>query len=139
MIADNDNTKEGTAKYKRKEHLKDLLGDNFYELPVTEIENLLPQKTIEQILIKQNPSCVVLIKEKFAEERNYKNLKLGSYLDNKLFRGAELRKYSSESGAIKNKLVFCQAALEHLTDYDMLTNEAKALVESIVVFVRANN
>jgi hypothetical protein len=138
LIADNDNTKKGTAKHDRKEHLKELLGDNFYELPVTEIENLLPQKAIEQVLIKQNPKCADLIEEKFSKDRNYKSEGLGSYLDNKLFRGTELKKYSAESGTIRNKLVFCQTAIDFITDYNMLTDEAKTLVEKIIEFIKAN-
>lgn len=138
LIADNDNTKAGSKKEARKEHLKEVLEDNFYELPVTEIENLLSQNIIEQILIKQNPQHVDIIKEKFAEERKYKNLKLGSYLD-RLFKDSGLKLYSAESGTIKNKLQFCQDAITFITDYDMLSAEAKDLVEKIVEFIKANN
>ena len=138
LIADNDNTKEGTAKHKRKERLKELLRDNFYELPVTEIENLLPQKAVWQVLKKQNPQCSAIIDQKFSEERKYKGVKLGRYIDN-LFKDADLKKYSAESGTIKNKLMFCQAAIEFITDYDMLTDEAKELVEKLVAFIELNN
>ena len=139
LIVDNDNTKKGTKKDQRKEHLKEILQERFYELPVTEIENLLSQKTIKQILIKQNPKIdPAIIEEKFKTERKYKDQKLGSYID-KLFKGIELKKYAGESGTIKNKLVFCQNAIEFITDYDMLTDEAKELVEKIVAFIKANN
>lgn len=138
LIVDNDNTKKGTAKYERKEHLKELLGDNFYELPVTEIENLLPQKTIEQVLIKQNPKCSAIIGEKLSKEKKYKDTKLGRYIDN-LFKDADLKKYSDQSGTIKNKLVFCQNSIEFITEYDMLTEETKTLVEKIVSFIKLNN
>lgn len=138
LIADNDNTKKGTAKHDRKEHLKELLGDNFYELPVTEIENLLPQKAVGQVLKKQTPQCSAIIDQKFSEERQYKGVNLGRYIDN-LFKDADLKKYSAESGTIKNKLMFCQAAIEFITDYDMLTDEAKELVEKLVAFIELNN
>lgn len=46
LIADNDNTREGAQKAARKEHLREVLGERFYELPVVEVENLLPQKAI---------------------------------------------------------------------------------------------
>ena len=138
LIADNDNTKKGTAKHERKEHLKELLEDNFYELPVTEIENLLPQKAIEQVLIKQNPQCSAIIDKKFSEDRKYNGVKLGCYIDN-LFKDVDMKKYSAESGTIKNKLAFCQAAIEFITDYDMLTYEAKELVEKLVAFIELNN
>lgn len=137
LIADNDNTKPGTKKDERKKHFEKILGKNFYELPVTEIENLLPQKAIENILIKQNPDFAGSIRQKFEEERKYKSQKLGRYID-KLFKDVELKKYSAESGTIKNKLAFCQTAIEIIDDYDMLTDEAKELVEKIVAFIQAN-
>ena len=138
LIADNDNTKEGQKKHERKEHLKQVLGDKFYELPVMEIENLLSQETIKQILIKQNPKHIDIIEKKFSEERKYKNRKLGRYIDN-LFKDLGLKQYSTESGTIKNKLEFCQTAIESITDYGMLTAEAKDLVEKIVAFININS
>ena len=138
LIADNDNTREGSKKDIRKKHLRELLGDNFYELPVTEIENLLPQDVIMNVLIQQNPNCAELIKQKFEEPRKYQAQKLGSYLD-KLFKGSAMRQYADESGTVRNKLAFCETALKHITDYDMLSVEAKTLVESIVGFIRANS
>ena len=138
LIADNDNTKPGSKKETRKEYLKEILGDNFYELPVTEIENLLSQEVIKQVLIKQNPKQSQTIEEKFLRERIYKTKKLGSFLD-KLFKDTDVKKYSAESGTIKNKLDFCQTAIESITDYDMLTDEAKELVEKIADFIKSNN
>ena len=139
LIADNDNTKEKTKKSERKKHLKELLEDHFYELPVNEIENLLPQKAIEQVLIKQNPKHTDMIKQKFSRELHYKKMKLGDYLDNKLFKNTELKKYSASSGTIEKKLVFCKNAIDFITDYDMLTDETKALVERLVAFIESNN
>ena len=138
LIADNDNTHRGTAKAERKEHFKEVLGDCFYELPVTEIENLISQQVIEQILKKQNPKSITVIEQKFAVERKYKNQKLGRYLD-KLFKNTNLKKYSAGSGTIKDKLAFCKAAIAFITDYDMLTDEAKDMVQRIVDFIKANN
>ena len=138
LIADNDNTKPGSKKETRKEYLKEILGDNFYELPVTEIENLLSQEVIKQVLIKQNPKQSQTIEEKFLRDRIYKTKKLGSFLD-KLFKDTDVKKYSAESGTIKNKLDFCQTAIESITDYDMLTDEAKELVEKIADFIKSNN
>ena len=138
LIVDNDNTKPGSKKDNRKAHLKETLGDNFYELPVTEIENLLSQDAIKQILIKQNPKQIQIIEQKFSSEKKYKNQKLGSYLD-KIFNDSGVKKYSAESGTIKNKLDFCQAAIESITDYEMLTAEARDLVEKVVDFIKSNN
>lgn len=138
LIADNDNTAQGTKKAKRKEHLKSILGDNFYELPVTEIENLLSQAIIEQVLKKQNPKHVDIIDQKFSRPKNYKNKQLGTFIDG-LFKDSDLKKYSGESGTIKNKLSFCQTAIEFISDFDDLTDEAKDLVEKIVKFINDNS
>lgn len=105
---------------------------------MTEIENLLPQKAIQDVLIKQNPDYAGIIRQKFEGERKYKKQKLGSYIDKTLFKDVGLRKYAAESGTIKNKLAFCQTAIEFIDDYDMLTDEAKELVEKIVAFIQAN-
>ena len=138
MIADNDNTASGSKKEKRKEHLREVLGDNFYELPVTEIENLLSQNTIAQILKKQNPKHTILIDKKFEKSKNYKTKKIGKFIDG-LFKDSDLKKYSEESGTIKNKLNFCQTAIGLITDFDELTDEAKALVQRIIDFISKNN
>lgn len=138
LIADNDNTANGSKKEKRKEHLREVLGDNFYELPVTEIENLLSQNTIAQILKKQNPKHTIFIDKKFEKIKNYKTKKIGRFIDD-LFKDSDLRKYSGESGTIKNKLDFCQTAIELISDFDELTDEAKALVERIINFISKNN
>ena len=132
------NTKPGSKKETRKECLKEILGDKFYELPVTEIENLLSQKIIEQILIKQNPKHVDIIEEKFSVERKYKSQKLGSYLY-RLFKDVCIKQYSAQSGTMKNKLKFFQDAIELIIDDDMLTDEAKDLVEKVVDFIKSNS
>lgn len=137
LIADNDNTKPGSKKAARKEHLKQILGDKFYELSVIEIENLLSQETIKQILSKENPQQVQIINEKLSSEKKYKNKKLGRFIDN-LFKDTGIKKYSAESGTIRDKLKFCQTAIELITDYNMLTDEAKDLVEKVVDFIKSN-
>ena len=56
-----------------------------------------------------------------------------------MFKETDLKKYSAESGTIKDKINFCKTAIEFITDYDMLTDEAKTLVEKFVEFVERNN
>ena len=51
------NTKPGSKKETRKEGLKEILGDKFYELPVTEIENLLSQKNNRTNIDKTKPKA----------------------------------------------------------------------------------
>lgn len=104
LIADNDNSKPTSVKGKRKSRLKEILGKNFYELQVLEIENLITQNALKTVFIEQNPAKVELINQKFDREKKFKDKKLGKYID-ELFNN-ELRKYSSDSGTIKNKLEF---------------------------------
>lgn len=138
LIADNDNTKEGQKKHERKERLKQVLKENFYELPVIEIENLLSTETIKQILLHQNPNHKNVIEEKFKKRIKFKNVKVGEHIDD-LFEGVGLKKYSEKSGTVRDKLGFCQTAIGLLNDYNMLTEEAKELVEKIVNFIKDNN
>lgn len=127
LIADNDNSKTNSSKGKRKARLKEVLGENFYELQVLEIENLITQDILKSVLLEQNPIKVVLINQKFEREKKFKDKKLGKYID-ELFNN-ELRKYSSDSGTIKNKLEFCNAVIMATTDFDSLSEEARKLTE----------
>lgn len=127
LIADNDNSKTNSSKGKRKARLKEVLGENFYELQVLEIENLITQDILKSVLLEQNPIKVDLINQKFEREKKFKDKKLGKYID-ELFNN-ELRKYSSDSGTIKNKLEFCNAVIMATTDFDSLSEEARKLTE----------
>lgn len=138
LIADNDNTKPGTKKASRKEKYSALLKDNFYELPVTEIENLITFETLKQILINQNPNKKEEICEVLSNKKQFSNKKLGKFID-KLFPEGKIKKYAAESGAIKNKLEFCKEAISVMNDYDKLSKEAKTLTEKIYEFISNNN
>ena len=137
MIADNDGLKASSKKGQRKARLKEVLGDNFYELSVLEIENLISQNILKAVLIQQNPKKEVLIEQKFAKEKNFTDKKLGKYLD-ELFKG-ELCQYADDSGTIKNKLEFCKAVIAVTEAYDDLSIEAKILTEKIYSFISKNN
>lgn len=138
LIADNDNTKPGTKKASRKEKYSALLKDNFYELPVTEIENLITFETLKQILINQNPNKKEEICEVLSNKKQFSNKKLGKFID-KLFPEGDIKRYAAESGAIKNKLEFCKEAISVMNDYDKLSKEAKTLTEKIYEFISNNN
>lgn len=137
LIADNDNTPRNSKKAERKDYLKKVLGDNFYELSVMEIENLITQETLKKILISQNRDKEGIICQKLNKDRKFQHQKLGKFIDG-VFNG-ELRKYASASGTINNKLEFCKKAIEVTTDYDQLSFEAKALTEKIYDFIEQNS
>lgn len=138
LIIDNDNTKPGTKKASRKEKYSALLKDNFYELPVTEIENLITFETLKQILINQNPNKKEEICEVLKDKKEFTNKKLGNFIDG-LFPEGGIKKYAAESGTIKNKLEFCKEAISVMNDYDKLSKEAKTLTEKIYEFISNNN
>ena len=138
LIADNDNTKPGTKKASRKEKYSALLRDNFYELPVTEIENLITFETLKQILINQNPNKKEEICEVLSNKKQFLNKKLGKFID-ELFPAGDIKRYAAESGTIKNKLEFCKEAINVMNDYDELSEEAKTLTQKIYEFISNNN
>ena len=138
LIVDNDNTKPGTKKASRKEKYSALLKDNFYELPLTEIENLITFETLKQILINQNPDKEEEICEVLNVKKEFTNKKLGKFID-ELFPKGEIKKYAAESGTIKNKLEFCKDAINVMNDYDKLSKEAKTLTKKIYEFISNNN
>lgn len=137
LIADNDNSSQTSAKGQRKKRLREVLKENFYELTALEIENLITQETLKAVLIEQNSKEAEIINQKLAKDKKFAKRKLGKFIDD-LFDG-KLRKYSSESGSIKNKLDFCNAVIQKTSDYDKLSSEAKALTQKIYNFIESNN
>lgn len=137
LIADNDNSQPDSKKGQRKVHLKKVLNDNFYELPVVEVENLITQEILKEVLISQNKGKEDVIRQKLNKERKFQNKKLGRFIDECF--GDELRKYSADSGTINNKLEFCKKVIEKTTEYEQLSPEAKELTEKIYDFIERNN
>ena len=138
LIADNDNSKKGSAKAKRKELYRQQLGDNFYELSVTEIENLITFETLKKTLIFQNPKKEVEINNVLKKEKKFSNKKLGSFIDS-LFNNGEIKSYAADSGAIKNKIDFCNSVIRVIEKFDDLSEEAKVLTEKLYEFIKNNN
>ena len=137
LIADNDNSQPDSKKGQRKVHLKEVLNDNFYELPVVEVENLITQEILKEVLISQNKDKEDIISQKLDKETSFRDQKLGSFID-ELFHD-ELRKYSAESRTISNKLEFCKKVIEKTTEYEQLSPEAKELTEKVYNFIKKNN
>lgn len=138
LIADNDNTTRSPKKVKRKEILKEQLGENFYELKACEIENLITLDILKSVLKTQNSKQEEQIETVFLKAKSFEKKKLGKYIDN-LCVDIEIKKYADESGTIKNKLKFCNSVIEVTTNFDMLSNEAKILTEKIYSFIAKNN
>ena len=138
LIADNDNSEPDSKKAKRKQHYKEVLEDNFYELKVVEVENLITSETLKRVLIKQNKSQEEIIISTFDSDKDFSQIHLGEFIDT-MFSSVEIKRYSSGSGTIKNKVDFCKSVLEEITEFEMLSNEAKELTEKIYNFIELNN
>lgn len=138
LIVDNDNPKEGSAKAKRKETYREQLKENFYELSVIEVENLITSEILKQILLIQNPKNESEINKVFEKERKFSNKKLGKFIDS-LFPNGEIKTYSADSGTIKNKLEFCKSVIHVTDDFDKLSDEAQILTEKVYEFIKKNN
>lgn len=137
MVCDNDNNSKKT----RKEKLQKVLGERLYILKSREIENLISKIVLEKTLKKDNKleelSYKRYQKNGYTED-NYArpNIKMATFID-KTF---ELRKqYAGESDALKNKIDFARKAIENMTDYDDLTEEAKELTQKIYNFIKESN
>lgn len=139
LIADGDFNNTQQKKKDRKLALSNFLGENFYELNVNEIENLLTIDTIKKIIIKQNPTLTNNINN--INWENHLDKMLGKYIDDTLINNNILnaKKYSAESGTIKDKVSFCNEARSLITDYNSLSNEAKVLIEKIYCFIEKSN
>lgn len=141
LITDNDNLdpEHDKAKIKRKKELEECLGDNYQDLQVLEVENLISKNILKEVLIKQNVDKTELIEDAFKNELpSFEMRKLGEYISTEISSEFE-DKYKAESGTIKNKLQFCNDVIKLTTNYNMLTEKAKNLVEKIYKFIEKNN
>ncbi len=144
VVVDNDNGKNRV----RKNKLKKILGLNFLELPVIEIESLLSPEVIIKT-IKQFPSWGQLDQSKIPsfKSSDYKMKRLGSFIDDNLLRKQSIkgkkfkliRDSSQESNYTLNcKYPFCEKSIEFINE-DNLTAEATSVVEQILNFIIRNN
>lgn len=134
IICDNDNDAKG--KKKRKENLKQIFKENYYELTVREIENTISKKVLDRTLSNGQE---IKYKKEF-EQKDYinKEIYMGKFIDEhyKL-----KRKYSSKngSGTISKKLEFSKNIVKNIENYDDLTKQAQDLCEKIVKFIEKSN
>lgn len=138
LITDNDNAKEGSEKYNRIQQLKENLGERYYCLNVKEIENLLTKDTLLKTL-------KVIDKAKDKDQITFKDLyqfkeksSIGTFIDNH-FEGLKKKKYSTDSGTIKDKVSFAQGVIQIIKNFDDVRPEAKVLTEKIYNFIKENN
>lgn len=134
IVCDNDNDAEG--KKKRKENLKRIFKENYYELTVREIENTISKKVLNKTLFDGQE---VKYKKEF-EQKEYTNKEtyMGRFIDEHYMLK---RKYSVSkgTGTISKKLEFAKNIVKNIENYDDLTKQAQNLSEKIVKFIEKSN
>lgn len=132
VICDNDDNK----KKERKEKLKQMVGEeNFYELPVREIENTIKKGILEKAIFGEMDVAYAV--EYDEEEGYYNNEKIGSFIDTHYNLGSKT--YSAESGTIKNKIEFAQKVIGNIKTIDDITANALDMCEKITKFIEKSN
>ena len=135
IICDNDN--DSPNKKRRKENLKKIFKENYYELTVREIENTISKKVLEKMLFPNNE--VKLKKDVYQKDYMNKKVYMGRFIDNHY----ELsRMYSTKNGTgtITNKLKFARDIVENINTYEDLSIQAINLCKKLTKFInKANN
>ncbi len=126
------------AKAKRHEALKKYLKGRYYPLDVIEIENLLTPDVIKNILEHYEGDSQNINDFQYAD---YKDQRLGEFLEKKVIRGTKRRKgsYKEDSGTIAGKVDFCDRAIDEIKSFADLSDEAKSLAEKLYKFIESNN
>lgn len=151
VIVDNDNGKNP----ERKQNLKELLTEErFEELCVSEMENFLPLEAIEAGILHYptfknftlglNSQAHTSLRKKLLD----KEMKLGRFIEEMLEEKRKTitdfpkKKFSEESGTVRDKVNFCTQALgengANIT-YENMTEECKNLVRKVLTFIMKQN
>lgn len=146
LISDNDALKSKSRSEKKLERYKKLaatLGKRFVLLPVLEVENLLSPDTV-RCVVEQLEKSEIPNWPRFAQA-SYRKVGLGSFITSGLEQAgyATTRRsqnpYEGESGTIKDKVAFCQAAVGQIRTYSDLSPDAKDVAKRIYDFITEKN
>ncbi|MCM3092195.1 AAA family ATPase [Cytobacillus sp. FSL R5-0596] len=134
--------KDGDDKLPRQEKLKEVLGERYYCLECKEIENILSADIIREVIAEYEKTDTLehLTNKDFTQE-DYNNIHLGTFINSLFPVGARKRRgsYAAKSGTIVNKLDFCKKAINHISTYDQLSEEAQKLSQAIYDFIKVHN
>ncbi|MCG8576767.1 MAG: ATP-binding protein, partial [Flavobacteriales bacterium] len=139
LISDSDFDKNGKitkSKQKRFENLSNALGDNFYLLPVKEIENTLSKVIVEKVICKKEDITLQNLTVKKGVRNNFDKENLGDWICKK-YDGLN-RKYVN-GNTLHDKVKFAQLATEMITDISDLSTNAVELCEKITAFILSHN
>lgn len=137
LVADNDFPKNNSVKKKNQEILQDILKDNYYKLPVREIENLLSVSVLKSAVIDREQNENIILKPEITTENVYAREHMGCFINNRV----ENRKYTyikTDTKMLYNKTDFCNRCLKFLNRYDDMSEEAKKLAKNVYEFIIAH-
>jgi len=105
-------------------------------LKSNEVENLITKSVLLNVLREyegEEPD----IKE--FTEKDYKNVYLGQFIEEKLKNKKRLGSYKQDSGTITDKIGFCRKSLKYIKNWDDLSPEAKDLTVIIFNHIKSHN
>lgn len=134
LIADKDNAPSKDARHQK---LKDRLKERFIVHARREIENLLPATALRSTIAVYEKASDHIPAIDYA---SYADVGLGKYIDDLLGAGKKREgSYAEESGTLTDKIKFCDRALEQLSKWEDLSEDAQKLAETIAIFIAEHN
>lgn len=140
LISDNDGVDfdlDKSAKAERQRQLSDKLKDRYYCLQSREIENMLSTEVLKQTVKALDKKGEALTFSPNFDYNVYKHEKLGAFLDSHIQNAS--KKYSEDSGTIKDKLNFAKTAVKHINTINDLSSDALDLAERLYNFITSRN
>ena len=124
LVTDRDDANK-PAKRDRREKLAAKLGDRYYLLGCREVENLLSVAVLEAVVRSYEGTKAQFNSVTYDD---YKDEPLGDFIEQRLLTTKQRSgSYATESGTVTDKLTFCERAINALTDFKELTDEAQKL------------
>ncbi|WP_217696922.1 AAA family ATPase, partial [Paenibacillus odorifer] len=132
--------KDGESKLPRQKKLQTKLGNRYYCLKSREIENLISKEVLKNVLADYEGVSVSELCLKDFEEADYQDEHIGSFLQNIFYNAPNRRgSYQSKSGAVSNKIDFCERTIGKIYNFEDLSTEAKELTILIYEFIQKMN
>jgi hypothetical protein len=137
LVHDSDKDKQG-----RHDLLFHQLGENYHQLPVLEIENLLSQNTLEQTL-RDLQKTTPKLEFKTLPAASYTQLPLAALIAEMVVSGKLPALFSTPKQGRQSRLYdkagFARAAIANLNKWNDLSEPAQALTRAIFTFIQKNN
>lgn len=129
---------DGGKKQNRKKKIEAMVGEeNFFELPVREIENTISRSVLEKALFGASEPKIRKQYEENSEKNGYYNQRyIGTFIDNHYVLG---KKIAASSGTISDKVNFALKVVSSIHAYSDLSDNARLLCDKIADFISRSN